>query len=68
MFDPWVEKIPWRRKWQPALESLPGKSHGERSLVGWSPWGHKVLGTTERLTLTCLLTYLSGIGKSWERG
>ena len=32
-FDPWVGKIPWRRKWQPAPVFLPGKSHGSRSLV-----------------------------------
>ena len=30
-FDPWVRKIPWRRKWQPTPVSLPGKSHGQRS-------------------------------------
>ena len=41
-FDPWVEKIPWRRKWQPTPAFLPGKSRGERSLVGYSPWGRKV--------------------------
>ena len=40
-FDPWVRKIPWRRKWQPTPVSLPGKSYGQRSLVGYSPWGHK---------------------------
>ena len=39
--DPWVRKIPWRRKWQPAPVFLPGKSHGQRSLVGYSPWGRK---------------------------
>ena len=33
-FDPWVGKIPWRRKWQPTLVFLPGKSHGQRSLAG----------------------------------
>ena len=33
-FDPWVRKIPWRRKWQPTPVFLPGKSHGQRSLVG----------------------------------
>ena len=32
--DPWVRKIPWRRKWQPTPEPLPGKFHGWRSLVG----------------------------------
>ena len=39
--DPWVEKIPWRRKWQPTPVFLPGESHGQRSLVGYSLWGHK---------------------------
>ena len=51
-FDPWVGKIPWRRKWQPTPVSLPGKSHGQRSLVGCSPRGCKESGTTEWLTLT----------------
>ena len=37
-FDPWVGKIPWRRKWQPTLIFLPGESHRQRSLVGCSPW------------------------------
>ena len=41
-FDPWVGKIPWRRKWKPILVFLPGKSHGQRSLVGYSPWGLRV--------------------------
>ena len=36
-FSPWVGKIPWRRKQQPAPVFLPGKSHGQRSLVGYSP-------------------------------
>ena len=40
-FDPWVGKMPWRRKWQPTPASLPGKSHGQRSLVGYSPWDRK---------------------------
>ena len=38
-FDPWVRKTPWRRKWQPISIFLPGKSHGQRSLVGYNPWG-----------------------------
>ena len=46
-FSPWVRKIPWRRKWQPTPVSLPGKFHGQRSLVGYSPWGSKELDTTE---------------------
>ena len=45
--DPWVRKILWRRAWQPIPEFLPGESHGQRSLVGYSPCGHKELDTTE---------------------
>ena len=48
-FDPWVRKIPWRRKWQSTLALLPGKSHGQRSLIGYSPWGRKESDTIERL-------------------
>ena len=47
--DPEVGKILWRRKWQPTPVLLPGKSHGWRSVIGYSPWGHKELDTTERL-------------------
>ena len=36
-FDPWVRKIPWRRTWQPTPVFLPGESHGQRSLAGYSP-------------------------------
>ena len=43
------EDPPWRRKWHPTPVLLPGKSHGQRSLVGYSPWGPKELDTTERL-------------------
>ena len=50
-FDPWVGKIPWRREWQPSPVLLPGESHGQRSLAGYSPWGHKELDMTERLHL-----------------
>ena len=35
------QEVLWRRKWQPTLESLPGKSHGQRSLEAYSPWGHE---------------------------
>ena len=48
-FSPWVGKILWRRKWQPTLVLFPGKSHGQRSVVGYSPWGRKESDTTERL-------------------
>ena len=37
-FDPWVRKIPWRRKWQPTPVFLPGESHGQRSLVGYTAY------------------------------
>ena len=40
-FDPWVGKIPWRRKWQPTAVVLPGESQGQRSLSGCSPRGCK---------------------------
>ena len=46
-FSLWVGMIPWKRKWQPVPVSLPGKFQGQRSLVGYSPWGHKELDTTE---------------------
>src|SRR5574338_372105 len=47
-FSLWGGRIPWRRKWQPAPVFLPGKSHGRRSLAGYSPWGREESGTTER--------------------
>ena len=40
-FDPWVGKIPWRRKWEPTPVFLPGESHGQRSLATYGPWGCK---------------------------
>ena len=43
-FDSWVSKISWRRKLQPTPVFLLGKSHGQRSLVGYSPWGRKRVG------------------------
>ena len=46
-FDLWVRKIPWRRKWQPTPVFLPGKSHRERHLVGYSSWGRKESNTTK---------------------
>ena len=41
MFNPWLGKILWRRKWQPTPVFLPGRSQGQKSLVGYSPWGCK---------------------------
>ena len=46
-FDSWMGKIPWRRKWKPTPVFLPRKSHGQSSLVGYSPWSPKELDTTE---------------------
>ena len=50
-FDPWVGKIPWSRKWQPAPVFLPEKSHGHKKLAGYSLWGHKMLELTEWLRI-----------------
>ena len=48
-FDPWLRKIPGRRKYQPTPIFLPGESHGQRSLEGYSPWGCKESDVTEQL-------------------
>ena len=47
MQDLWVGKIPWRRAWLPTLVFLPGEFHGQRSLAGYSLWGHKILDMTD---------------------
>ena len=50
-FDPWVGKMPWRRKWQPTPVLLPRKSHGrKKSLVDYSIWGSKESDMTEQLS------------------
>ena len=54
-FNPWVRKIPWRRKWQPTPVFLPGESHGWRSLVGYSP---RVAKSQTRLSDFTSLTIL----------
>ena len=46
-FSLWVGTFPWKKKWQPVPVFLPGKFQGQRSLVGYSPWGHKELDTPE---------------------
>ena len=58
-FDPWVGKIPWRRKWLLTPVFLPGESHGQRSLTGYSPWGREESDTTEWLTLSLSLNNLT---------
>ena len=49
-FDPWVRKIPWRKAWQPIPVIFPGESHGQRSLAGFGPQGHKESSTTKQLS------------------
>ena len=51
-FDPWVGKIPWRRQWLSTPVFLPGESHRQRSLAGYSLWGQKESDTVEWLTHT----------------
>ena len=62
-FNHWIGKISWRRKWQPTPVFLPGKSHGWRSLVGYSPRGHKSQTWLSDFTLilgrTCVRIFLS---------
>ena len=73
-FEPWVRKISWRRKWQSAAVFLPGKFHGQRSLAGYSPWGHKEWDRTKHIHIhtkhlgQCLLgsKYLIGIGSYYR--
>ena len=55
-FDPWIGKIPWRRKLHPTPVFLPGKSHGQRRLSGYSPWGGKRIGHV--LEHNCAQSYL----------
>ena len=55
---PGLGRFPWRRSWQPTLVFLPEESHGQRSLVGYSPWGHKESDTTEQLHFTMALVWL----------
>ena len=62
--DPWVGKISWRRKRQPTPVLLPGKSHGRRSLVGYSPWGRKESDTTYNVHLE--LSFVYGIRKRFN--
>ena len=60
-FNPWVRKIPWQRKWQPTLVLLPGKFQGQRSLGGYSPWGHKETDTTDHTRAHTHYIYIAEI-------
>ena len=66
--DPWVGKTPWRKKWQPTPAFLPGKSHGQRNLVGYSPWGCKELDPTEQLNTipSCMGTWDPSASPAWS--
>ena len=55
-FNPWIGKISWGRKWQPTPVFLPGRSHGQRSLAGYSPWGHKESDKSHPLSMHAYLT------------
>ena len=71
-FNSWVGKIPWRREWQLTPVFLPGKSHGQRILVGYSPWGHRGSDMTEQLNNNNNKTESSeapnASGLSWRPG
>ena len=60
-FHLWVKKIPWRRNWQPTSVFLPGESHGQRSLVGYSPRGRKESDMIERLHFHFTLLSISNL-------
>ena len=51
IWETWLEKIPWRREWQPTPVFLAGEFHGQGSMVGYSPWGCKWSDTSERLRM-----------------
>ena len=66
MFNPGMGRIPWRRKWQPTPVFLPGESHRQRSLAGYSPWSCKESDTTEHtltLFILILLFYVTNFSK-----
>ena len=55
-FDPWIRKIPWRRAWQLTSVFLPGNPYGQKSLVGYSPWGQRVGHDWSHLTCSTPIT------------
>ena len=63
-FDPWVRNIPWSRKWQPTPVFLPRKFHRQRSLAGYNPRDHKIVGhswATEHAYTWCVQIFLLGL-------
>ena len=75
MWETWVLSLgledPWRRKWQPTPVFLHRKSHEQRSLEGYSPWGRRELDTTEQLAYIYVYIYMNGQGEpalTWGQG
>ena len=66
-FDPWFGMIPRRRKCIPTPEFMPGEFHGQRSLVGYNPRGHKESDTTEQLTHLHFIDSFTGICSRTEQ-
>ena len=65
-FDPWLGKIPWRRKWQPTPVLLALKIPWTEELgAGYYPWGRKESGTTERLHFRLHLIKINYVGLPW---
>ena len=64
MFAPWVGKILWRREQQSTPVFLPGESHGQRSLVGYSPWGRRESDTTEAYIYNISPVQFSSVAQS----
>ena len=62
-FDPWVGKIPWRSEWQNTPVFLPGQSHGQRSLEGYSQWGCTESDMIEQLSR---MTGLRCLEREWD--
>ena len=65
-FNSLLGKIPWRRKWQPTLVFLPGESHGQRRLAGYSAWGHKKSETAEQLSTAHTYKVYSYFLSNWS--
>ena len=71
MRETWVRSLGWRREWLPTPVFWPGEFHGQWSLAGFSPWGHKESDTTEQLSQcivlhfsSCLVAYLTALFRS----
>ena len=58
-FDPWFGKIPWIMEWQPTPVFIPGEFHGQRSLVGYSPWGCKKVRHSSTINIVMFMTLVA---------